>query len=570
MANSTSLIEARERLAESCWVITAIVAAFLCFTQAGVMLSLFAGRIGMAAVAPLSVIFALFLGDRLAQNAELAGSERLRCAGVALGLIAATIAVSAWYFDLSWDGEWYHQTAIYAIARDWNPSADPTREFLPHLQLWVRHYAKGTWYAAAAIYSTTGHIEWGKCPTLLADLAAGLAVFAANLDWKLRRREAAAISLLAALNPVIMSELTTYLVDGVMVGFLVVVAAVVFSGLRRPRPAVVWTGMLSAIVCINAKLTGLVFLCFVFAAGWIWCAVRRRQWLLRYTAVTALALFLGAVVFGYNPYVTNTIHWHHPFYPVLGTKAFPSLTDQGKEGIELYETPKNMMGRSRFVRLAYATFGRPGNAPYFNQKNAEWMWPFTARPADLFYYRYHETRISGFGPFFSGALILAFALGVWLLFQAGAARWALLLSASAVVSSLLISLHLWWPRYGPQLWLLPILPVVFVFGLAARPRRVTWAAWTLVGLLAVNAGIVAAIRIGWETQASWTLRQQLTELRGKQIDVALGYFQIPVGERLKDWDVKFNLKGRRELRDGKVLMSVVEGYPGAVRYRVVQ
>ena len=557
-------------LAAIAWIATAILAGFMCFTQLGMMLSLLAGRFGIAAVAPVGLVLALLLGDRLARQVGLAGRARLWPAGLALGVLVGSLAFAAWYFDLSFDGEWYHQTAIYAIARDWNPLTDPTRSFLPHLQLWVRHYAKGPWYVAAAIYQTTGNVEAGKCTTLVACVAMGLAVFAAGLDSGLRRRRSAALALVVALNPVVTSELTTYLVDGVMIGFLVVAVAAIFSGFRRPQPVVVWVGVLAAIASINAKFTGLVFLCFVFAAGWLWCAILHRGWLLRYTGWTALALLLGAGALGYNPYVTNTIHWHHPFYPVLGTAAFPSLTQQGNEGITRSETPKNLLGHSRFYRLAYATFGRPSNAPYINQRNAQLMWPFAARPADLIYYRYHETRVAGFGPYFSGALLLALGLGIWLLFQPSQARWAAALAAVTILASLLVSLHLWWPRYGPQLWLLPIVPVVFVFRVE-RPRWALGATWALLGLLVVNAGVVAAVRMTWETNATRTLRRQLTELSqpGTEIEVSFRWFEIPVPERLKAWGVHFQTKGRNEIRDGNELMSVVEGYPGVVRYRIL-
>jgi hypothetical protein len=560
-----------QRLATTCWTTTVIISAFLCFTQAGMMLSLLAGRVGVPAVAPAALVLALLIGDRMAVRAGLTTRRaRMAPAGLALAALAGSLAVSAWYFDLSWDGQWYHQTAIYAIARDWNPLTDPMRSFFPHLELWVRHYAKGPWYVAAAIFTTTGQVELGKCTTLLAFAAVGLAVFAAALNWNLRRAQAAAIAVLVAMNPVMMSELTTYLVDGIMIGFLLVAVAALFSAIRGPQPVVVWAGVLASLVSINAKFTGLVFLCFAFAAGWLWCALRRREWLARYTGVTALTLVVGAVVLGYNPYVTNTIHRHQPFYPVLGSAAFPSLTAQGKEGIIRWETPKNFLTHNRLVRLGYATFGRPGNAPYGHVPNATLMVPFTATPADLFFYKYHETRVSGFGPFFSGAFILSFALGLWLLLQPTPARGAAFLVVAAITASLLISPHLWWARYGPQFWLLPIVPLVFVFW-SKRPRWAVGAAWALAALLVVNAGIVAAVRMDWETNATRTLRTQLAELSqpGREIEVALGYFEIPVGERLKAWGVHYQNKPPRELMRGVELKSVVDRYPGAVKYRLV-
>ena len=125
-----------------------------------------------------------------------------------------------------------------------------------------------------------------------------------------------------------------------------------------------------------------------------------------------------------------------------------------------------------------------------------------------------------------------------------------------------------WPRYGPQLWLLPVVPVVFVFRMG-RPRWALGTASALLGLLVVNAGVVAAVRMSWETNATRTLRRQLTELRqpGTHIEVSFRWFEIPVAERLKAWGVRFQTKGRHEIRDGNELMSVVEGYPGVVRYR---
>jgi hypothetical protein len=563
--------EAKESLSRICWVATAILAAFTCFTQAGMMLSLLAGHIGVPAIAPVCLGLALLSGNWLSRRMGLAGRMRLWPVLVAVGVLAISLATSAWYFDLSWDGQWYHQTAIYAIARDWNPLTDPMREFLQHLQLWVRHYAKGPWYVAAAIYQTTGNIELGKCTAPIAGAAMGLAVFAAGLDWGLKRWKAGLVALVVAMNPVVMSELTTYLVDGIMIGYLVVAVAAVFSGFKRPQLAVILVGMLGTIASINAKFTGLVFLCFVFAAGWLWCAVLHREWLLRYTGCTALSLLLGTVVFGYNPYVTNTIHRQQPFYPVLGSRAFPSLTEQGREGIELYETPKNLRGHSRFYRLAYATFGRPGNQPYRREPNAQLMWPFAARPADLFYYKYHEARVAGFGPFFSGAILIAMGLWILLLFQRSKARWAATLAVITIVLSLSISLHLWWPRYGPQLWLLPIVPAAFVIW-QARSRMALGVSWGLLSLLLVNAGIVAAVRMSWETDATFTLRHQLADLSqpGRHVEITLGHFQIPVGERLKTWGINFQDKGGKErVRDGAELKSVVEGYPGAVRYRLV-
>jgi hypothetical protein len=273
---------------------------------------------------------------------------------------------------------------------------------------------------------------------------------------------------------------------------------------------------------------------------------------------------------GYNPYVTNTIYRHNPFYPQSGSKAFPSLDDQGKQGIEHGETPKNFLPHNRFSRLFLATFGRPGNMPYHRERNSQLMWPFAARWADLFYYRYHETRVAGFGPWFSGALLFSLVLAAWILLKRTSAplpRAVMILVALTIVASLVSSRYFWWARYGPQLWLLPIVPAVFVFW--APPSR--WAlnaAWILVALLAVNAGIVTGVRMKWETNASQTLRQQLTELRqsDREILFYIPRFGVAVEGRLKAWGINYKIGDARQVGTGPKLMSVVEDYPLPVRY----
>jgi len=566
------MTEKHQTPAAVAWLTTAILAGFLCFAQLGLMLSLLLGRWGLAGVAPVALLLALLLGDRLGRPMGLTPRQRIWPPGLALGVLALALALSVFYFDLSWDGQYYHQLGVYTIADNWNPLTEPMQDFTPPLNGSVRYFAKGPWYVAAAIYKATGCFEAGKCPAVLSWAAMGLAVFAASLDWGLRRRFAAVIALVVALHPVVMSELATFMVDGIMTAFLTVVVAALFSVFLRPQPVIICVGCLAAILSISAKFTGLVFLCFIFAAGGLWCLFRRRSWVFAYCAWVVLALLLGTVVFGYNPYVTNTIYRHQPFYPMLGSRAFPVNTSARGDANERWETPHNMMGRSRWVRFGYAIFGRPGNQPYprATNGNAELMWPFTARLADLHAYCYHETRVAGFGPFFSGALLLSLGLAGWSLWQSPSTRWLLLLAGVTIVGSLLVSVHMWWARFGPQLWWLPILPAVLVFW-DAPSRRAAGVAWLLVALLVANAGIVAGVRIAWDTKASAKLRQQLTGLRqsGGTIEICFNNFTRSGEERLKTWGVPFQEKSRKELPAGTELMSVVEGYPGAVQFRLV-
>ena len=57
------MTERNQTLATVCWLTTAILATFFCFTQLGVMLSLLLGRIGIAGVAPVALVKRVAAGE---------------------------------------------------------------------------------------------------------------------------------------------------------------------------------------------------------------------------------------------------------------------------------------------------------------------------------------------------------------------------------------------------------------------------------------------------------------------------------------------------------------------------
>lgn len=547
---------------------------FLCLTHLGVLFSLFLSHGALAYVTPVAFVLAIFSGDRLGVREGLSGRARLWPLALTLVMTGLSVMISGLFFDLSWDGQWYHQTGIYHIAKDWNPLTEPMREFAGHVQDAVRHYSKGPWYIASSMMSLTGDVEHGKYMNWLALFAALMAVLAASLDAGIRRAPAIAIATLVALNPVVTSEVFSFLVDGLMVSYLAICAAAVVSGIRRPGRMVIYVGTAAMILSINSKFTGLVFLCFICAAAGLYCLIRRRDILWKFVLVNAIALSLGTFVFGFNPYVTNIVHRSHPFYPLMGTEAHPSNAMRDNDQIELYETPHNMMGKNRFVRFGYAIFGRPGAQPFNNERNSHLEWPFQSAVKHWSMYRFHETRVAGFGPLFSGILLLSLGLLGWLIYKQKTPGLVLFLAYLAIISSLLISKHTWWARYGPQLWWLPILPLILAFrqsGTGVRQK----AAWGFVAIFLLNSLIVAGVHLNWEIKSTGTVNKQMAEFResGKTIELDMRWFDVAVGERFSRWEIPYESIGTGRLFSNlegmgmQELKSVVVGYPGGVYYR---
>ena len=552
-------------LSAVCWAAAAYLLLFFCFAHLGVIVCFAAGWQVPWFLAPAALLCALASGDRLACREGLKGRSRIAPLVAALAILGVSLLLSAAFFDMSWDGLWYHQTAIYQMAHGWNPLRDPLHTFTPSLEDYVRYYAKGPWYVALALFRFSPHIEWAKPAPWMAMAAMFLATLAALVDFGVRRRTALAIAILVSINPVVVFELPTYLVDGLLISGLTCYVAALARSLRRPSPLVVAVGVAAAILCANAKFSGFVYLCFFCAAGGVYLLIHHRRMLSRYVAIHAAAFLLATCLFGFNPYVTNTVQRGHPFYPWFGTAAHPSYAMRGRDPNDMYETPKNLLGHNRFFRFYYALFGRPGAEPYFPGHNARLMWPFDVSWRDVDIYYFPDVRVSGFGPLFSGAFLISLVLLGVALVRPGLSREFVILFVGTVVASVLVGLHLWWARYGPQLWWLPVTAVAA--GLAVPGwRAVRWCAWGLTGLLAVNASLIEARHFAWERQATITMYDQMALMRQKgQIEVNLQYFREPYAERLRAGGVVF--KESRNLHCAKPteLMSVPHGYPGAVR-----
>ena len=553
------------------WNISFILIGLIFFDYFFVLISLLTSIKLLPFVFPtalfVSVIASLYLGSK----AGLTNFEKSGAVIISVSIMCMAFVLSAFYFDLSWDGQWYHQAAIYELKSGWNPIFEPIRKFNENNDLSIVHFPKGTWYYAASIYSTFGKFEAGKSLNFLVLASTILIVYATSIEFGLSKLKSLIVTILLALNPVIWSQITTYLVDGTLILYLTIYIATLFTCYKTTNTTVLFIGVMAIICLVNTKFTGLVFFCVFAAFAFFYVLFWKRELIFKYIILHFISLILAVFIFGFNPYITNTIERGHPLYPIMGTEKFPSVFEQtGRDDNELYETPNNIQGKGIITRLFYTQFGRPGNAPYNNTQNAVLMYPFSLKMSELSAYHYHETRVSGFGPFFSGVLILSLILFIWLLIDIKKSRWILIFSWLAIISTLFISKHFWWPRFAPHIWLLPILPIInSLFYSYSKVRNIY--TWSVIGLLFLNGIIVLFVHMAWETRSSIHLFKQLAELKQNktEIEINYGWFEKSMQEKLSAWDIKFTqipidsiLKGKHQ-----ELKSVVEGYPGAVLFR---
>jgi len=234
---------------------------------------------------------------------------------------------------------------------------------------------------------------------------------------------------------------------GITVGLLILIY-------RRPDRVLMVALTLVVILMINVKLSGALYLA-IFAGGyWLFYAVVKKAHRAELAAWLMAGGILGGGFVGFSPYISQftnkLITTGKPFHPYAGWTSVV--------GLESPEIFGNNMDRVR--RLAVSLFSKSEVLPIPSFKL---KLPFTFSLDEIQAFAYPDVRMGGFGPLFSGAIVLSVAILVVLFWKY---RWRLLRAAHLLVLMSLIFISAlsfsesWWARYAPQVWMLPLVTAI--------------------------------------------------------------------------------------------------------------
>lgn len=462
-----------------------------------------------------------------------------------------SFVVAGAFFDLSYDGQAYHQEAIIHLANGWNPVYDAPLDLPTAHEKWINHYAKAAEIAAAAFYKATGLIEHGKLINLLFLFASFLLAVPALLSLGANRlRPAAAVVLAAVLafNPVSVTQAFSYYVDGILSSALLIMlalGALLFGGKTRSehdngdegvnvsiqekeRPGWIVPSIFAAslLFAINLKFTALGYAGVLCIGLLVALYMTERFAAMKRMFVTmAAAGLIGVLAVGYNPYITNTLSQGHPFYPLAG-----------KDSVDIVQnfTPRNLERLNRFEQAAVSYFAVSRENGTDKMPTSTKL-PFTVSPKELAVFSEPDVAVGGFGPLFGGILLLA-AVALMLAYGLSAGT---TIAVSGVIAVLLASAFInpaaWWARYVPQVWIVPVACAWLALVVRARPHHgaatlrpireqtqqnplskreqlTRVCGWAIAGLLAINATLVAYSYTSKQWNWSETLRSQYEDL----------------------------------------------------------
>ncbi len=401
------------------------------------------------------------------------------------------------FYDVTPDGQTYHQPAIIDLVRDhWNPIQNPWIQ--AHFS--IVHFSKGPWYVEGAVYALLGRIEPAKgVNALLIVSAFGLCLYSLRRLTRLPFPVALGIAALAAANPVAISQSLSFYVDGQLASLLLVGACSALLMYRQPNRFHAVILFTSVVLAMNVKLTGIVLsglLCMAVLAA---TARESRTRAPQFLAVCVCTLGVGALVLGYNPYVTNTLRFANPFYPMAGPNAQVDYADY---------RPADFNGMGPPERFARSLFART----QWGRTATELKVPFTFSLEEIRNSAYPDPKAGGFGPLFGGALVLS--LLFWLI-QARRIpkdpllRSGFLLSAALAATAVVIP-EGWLARYVPYVWWVPLIAIL-VASKGSRSQRLVAAA--IAATLVLNVGVVGGYYVYYQNERTTILAKELDRTR---------------------------------------------------------
>ena len=405
----------------------------------------------------------------------------LKSSGIILGLIIGLTLLSGFFYDISFDGQWYHQETVIRLHNKWNPVfqrlAVPTAEnTVTGKDVWcsgidnpvsspgiagtpsvnlkflnLNHFANGTEIIEASIYQLSNRIETAKAVNGIFLLASFfLALSCLYKISHISNLKKWLLAILFSFNPIAITQLLSFCVDGAMASSLLCLIIASCFLFRETNKYFLWLfGSLIALSC-NIKFTSLVFT-GVFCTGLLLTLLlyKRRSEFKRVLGACILSGMIAILCCGFHPYMTNFINERDVFYGLKETK------DE-----LLAVTPPFFRNLNGFEKLVVSLASHTDSYSANNNSIHDILKiPFTVSRQELANANDPEVKLSAFGPFFSGALLIAILIFFIALirFRKGTVFKQTLIVLIITGSTILIMPASWWGRFVPQFWLLPVL-----------------------------------------------------------------------------------------------------------------
>lgn len=436
-------------------------------------------------------------------------------------LLLLSIIIAGHVYDLSYDGMYFHKEAVYALANGWNPLKTSFMDFshfgkLQDLSLWLDNYPKGVWSFYACIYSLGGKIECVKGANMIFVLMMFFTAYD-TISTVFGKKGILCFFLAAVFtaNPVIASQYFTCMNDLPVAAFIMICA---FFGMKiYTEKTDNWDYICVAAVFASSfavKFTAPILCGFTLAGFGIAVAIKNKgKNILKPCVVVIVAAAVGVCIMGADPYIKHLKEGKNPIYPVMGEGKYDIMNTNAPEGIDEMSNTGAMI-TSLFSQSA----ANPWDKPVIKM-------PFSIGENEINALGSPDTRLGGFGIFFSGIILISLVLGIFAIFKSK--------GAFSVIPPLIIFVLLalffpesWWARYNPYIYYIPCL-ILLAFSCVDKTKIITMAMCVLILINSAVNGTMVLRNFYKETKA---IEWRMNELAKSEKHILLNINDFPCHE----------------------------------------
>ncbi|GHT97789.1 hypothetical protein FACS1894142_3080 [Spirochaetia bacterium] len=461
---------------------------------------------------------------------------------LSLGCIIAFMLFSMLYYDNSFDGNVYHKEMVGVLKNGWNPVYKSYQEFVTVAgltpfregEVWYDSYGKSSEIFGACIYKITGNIEAGKCYTFLLMVTAALIITGLINDIIKKKYILVLIpTIFLSCNVMTINQSLTYYNDAFLgLVLFISVAAMVYLTINHTGTfsRVSWLILFMSLgLGITIKVSGLLhFASFAvfFYVLWIvrYCKGYCREKLFHPARLTSF--FIGSVLFGLliigvSTYVSNTIRYHNPLYPVF---SITSISNNTNDDAVSMMVSGEFEGFSHAKRFFYSLFSELFHTDVVS--SVQLKIPFTVHVSELRPAMAYDIKLSGWGIWESGIVILGLILLVIeIIILCRQKKNNVIAMVSTIFVSIILSIFvvpgLFMARYFLQVYIIPYMAIILLLGSNINKKGIILFFWTFLsfGNILMSLG-----GLGYRLYQSQQNRVILQELKGK--DVKFSFYII--------------------------------------------
>ena len=511
----------------------------------------------------ISILLAFYIYYLVANKKEQFSKVEIAL-GNLLAIILCIIAIifATQIYDFAWDSNWYHKSALGCLKLGWNPIYQSFEEFiqktdmsvgcLKSAKIWAEHYCKASWIVGANLYSLTNNIEIAKAVNLIMIFALFGISYHYFVSTRFKCWQALIITFLLIFNPITVSQVFTLYVDNLLMvnlfGIIVMLFAISDKKYKLDEWYKYFVLAMLVIFCINIKFTGLAYggiFCFLFFC--IWCIKAYLNVDFKTTFIKNIIFYIvtcsiAIFIVGASSYLTNFIEKGHPLYPLAGEEKIDIMSSN-----EPYIFKNMPTSQKLFISL----FGETTNKLDYEFDKPKML--FSVSDEEVFYCGY-DARIGGFGPLFSGVLVISLLvviISLSVLYKRNKYWFAIFaLVIATIFLMLLLITESWWARYSPYLYLIPIFAIVFMYllynysGIFAKIIVSIISAF-LIGCLVVNTGYFAKYIVECKNKTEIAKEEMINYRETTQDNkLKINYIHgtlVGVEFNLKDYNINYEL-----------------------------